>query len=238
MRNHCIFILALTTTVVGVFASAAVLAHDNPPVFDRVSVSASAEDQVDNDLLIAVLFAEHQAQKQRTVSEFVNEAIQWAIAKAKTRDVVKVQTTQYNTSPTYKKSIITGWRARQSIRLESRDADAMSELIGELQERLAIASVNYGVSKQNRDAAEDALIARALAQFKHRATLIATELKRAGYRIVQLNVNTQGGHRPPVYAYRSAALEDASAASAPAIEAGEQTISVTVNGTIELDSAR
>lgn len=211
-----------------------VRAHDNDPTYDRVSLNASAEREVENDTLVAVLFAEHQAQRQKDVSLVVNEAVRWALDQAKGKPGIKVQTTQYSTSPVYNKRVITGWRARQSIRLESPDADAISELIGELQERMSIGSINYAVSKAARDAVEDELTSAALEQFKRRAELIARDLGRKSYRIVQLNINTGGGRPQPIaYAARVATME---AAPAPAIEAGVQTVTVGVSGTIEVDA--
>lgn len=224
--------LLLIPVLIG-WATGAV-AHDNDPTYDRVSLNASAEQEVENDTLVAILFAEHQAQRQKDVSRVVNEAVRWALDKAKGRAGIKVQTTQYNTSPVYNKNVVTGWRARQSIRLESSDADAIGELIGELQEQLSIGSINYAVSKSARDAVEETLTSAALAQFKRRAELIARDLGRKTYRIVQLHINTQsGGPQPVVYAARVAKME---AAPAPAIEAGVQTVTVDVSGTIEVDA--
>lgn len=209
-------------------------AHDTDPTYDRVSLDASAEQEVENDTLVAVLFAEHQAQRQKDVSTVVNEAVRWALDKAKGKSGIKVQTTQYNTSPVYNKKVISGWRARQSIRLESTDADLISDLIGELQERMSIGSINYAVSKSARDAVEEALTSAALEQFKRRAELVARDLGRKSYRIVQLHINTQGGRPQPIaYAARVATME---AAQAPAIEAGVQTVTVAVSGTIEVDA--
>lgn len=211
------------------------LAHEIEPSYDRISLSASAEREVENDLLIAILFAEHQAQRQQTVSQKVNNAVRWALEKSKQESSIKVQTMQYNTSPVYSNKVITAWRARQSVRLESKDAEKLSDLIGDLQERLSIGSVSYAVSKPARDMAEEGLISEALMQFRQRAQLISGNFGRAGYRIVEVNINT-GGARPMPMAYASRGVAAAQAASAPAIEAGVQTVTVTVSGTIELDA--
>lgn len=221
--------------IVGVLVSVNLNAHEAESTYDRVSLEASAEREVENDTLVAQLFAEHQAQRQQDVSSAVNEAVRWALERAKKVAAVKVQTTQYNTSPVYTKNVITAWRARQAIRLESTDTDKISELIGELQERLSIGSIDYAVSKAARDAIQDALTAEALAQFKQRAELIARELGRTSYRIVQLHVSTQGGHPQPV-AYATRDLAEKEGAVAPAIEAGVQTVTVHVSGTIEIDA--
>lgn len=214
------------------FATLAVGAHDGDPSYDRISLSASAEREVENDTLVAELYAEHQAQRQRDVSTVVNGAVAWALKKSKGQAGIKVQTTQYNTSAVYNKQTITGWRARQSIRLESTDAEKLSDLIGELQEKLSIGSIRYAVSKAARDAVEETLTSQAIAQFKRRAELVTRDLGRKSYRLVQLNIHAQGGNpRPVAYAARGMAMD----AAAPAIEAGVQTLGVNISGTIEVD---
>ena len=229
-RNLGSMILLLITTQL-------VEGHDMETEYNRISLTASAEREVENDLLVANLYAEHQAQKQQDVANHVNKAIRWALDRSKKVSTVKVQTTQYNTSPLYNKQIIKGWRARQGIRLESTDAAPLGELIGDLQEQLLVASINYGVSKQARDSAEEELTEEALQLFTKRAQQIANTLGRDGFQIVQIHVNTQGGRPVPVsYATRGLARAEAMDA-APAIESGVQNVSVSVNGTVEINAA-
>ena len=211
-------------------------AQDTAQVYDRVDLSASAERQIDNDLLVAVLFAEVESSRQADAAAQVNDAVQWAIGRARRVPEVELQTTQYNTRPVYANGRrISGWVARQGLRLESRDAEALSELLGELQERVAIQSVSYDVSRRARDAAEEALIAEALQQFNRRAALVAGELGRDGFRIVRISINPS--FAGPVV-FREDMRATASAAAAPPIEAGVQNVSVYVNGTVELGGAR
>jgi predicted secreted protein len=213
------------------------VAADQP--YDQVDLSASAEQEIDNDLLIAVVYAEAQDERQADAANVVNEAIQWALSAADRARGVKTQTLQYSSFPTYgNNSRIVGWQARQSLRLESADSDALGKLLGELQERVAIQSVNYDVSREARARADDALIAEALAQFNRRATLVAEQLGRPGFRIVRMSIST-GSNMPSPIAYRSrgvAAME--AGVAAPALDSGVQTLSVTVSGTIELDAPR
>ena len=203
--------------------------------YDRVDLMASASKDVENDLLIAVVFAEVEDNDQADAADEVNRAISWAAERAEEVPSIEAQTTNYNTRPVYANGRrIVGWVARQGLRLESQDAEAQSELLGELQERVAIQSINYSVSEAARDAAEDELIAEALAQFSRRANLIASELGHDGYRIVRINVGTVGGFRGPDTRVMVTAAR--AELQAPAIEAGSQTMSVTVNGTVELQA--
>ena len=90
------------------------------------------------------------------------------------------------------------------------------------------------MSKAARDAAEESLTTQALAQYSHRAELVTNELGRKTYRIVQININTQGAHpRQVAYATRGIAVMEKSAG--PAIEADVQRVTVNVSGAIEVD---
>jgi predicted secreted protein len=209
----------------------------NETVYDQVDLNASASMDVENDLLIAFVFAEVEANDQADAADEVNAAIAWAAERARNVSGIEVQTTNYNTRPVYANGRrIVGWVARQSLRLESTDAETLSELLGELQQRVAIQSIDYDLSNAARDAAEESLIAEALAQFNRRAGLIAGELGRDGFRIVRLSIGNNG----PIFVTgaRARAVSFAEAAVAPPeIEAGTQTLSVSVSGTIELNSA-
>lgn len=206
------------------------------PIYDQVDLNAAASQDIDNDLLIAVVFAEVEANDQADAADAVNEAITWAAGRSRRIDGIEVQTTTYTTRPVYANGRrIVGWIARQSLRLESTEPQLLSELLGELQQRVAVQSIDYDISDAARDAAEERLIAEALAQFKRRAELIAGELGRDGYRIVRLSVGNSGVF---VTGARNRALAFAEADMAqPEIEAGTQAVSVNVNGTIELDAA-
>jgi len=206
------------------------------PVYDRVDLSASAQREVPNDLLIAIVYAEVENNDQARAANEVNEAIRWAADRARSVNGVSLQTQQYTTRPVYANDRrIVGWVARQSLRLESGDAQLLGSLIGDLQSRVAIQSLSSSLSPAAREAAEESLIAEALAQFRQRAQLITDELGRDGYRLVHINIGSAGGFFPVQY---EAGMARTMAVAAPEIEAGNQTVTVSVNGTIELDTDR
>lgn len=220
-----------------------VLAEEKP-TYNRINLSAEASTEVENDTLVAVLFIEHQAQTAADAAEVVNAAIGWGVEKARSTEKIKVRTLEYNTNPVYTqrplKSMsrdftptISGWRVSQSMRVESTDADTLSELITELQERLGIRSIGYQVSKPLRETTESALIEEAILAFQLRAGQIAKSFGHENYKLVQVNINTSGV-RPPMPYARGMAMEMASKAPV-AIEAGSSTLQVNINGTIELE---
>ena len=226
--------LALAIGLCTVAAPAA--AHDQGEPYDRVDLQVTADTSVDNDTLVIVLYAEAQEQLQRDASDQVNDAVRWALARAGQVSGVDARTLGYRSNPVYRNQSLTGWRVRQSLRLESGNSDALSALAGELQSRLAIESVAYDATPAARAAAEDQVIAAAIAGFQARARLVAEHLGRTGYRIVRLSVSTHGQPPGPVPMRMAAMAADAGQGAAPALEGGTQQISVTVSGTIELES--
>lgn len=217
---------ALTTTPLA-------FADDGAPTFDRVSFQVSAIEEVANDTLVAVMFQERDGQKPSTIADEVNRDIAWAVDLAKRTDGIKVQTLGYNQQPQYRNQTLIGWKVRQSIRLESTDTQALATLIGELQGRLSVASIQYSISHPARAEAEDRLITQALERFNHRGRLIADELGRPDYRIVNMDVTTDHAMPAPVRMRTAAVMADISVAP-PTLDSGVQEVTVRVSGTIEL----
>lgn len=208
------------------------LAHEHTEHYDRVHLSASAQTQIENDTVIATLFAEEEGSDAVQLANLVNERISQAIKFVKQHDAIKLQTNNYSTNPVYHKNKITGWRIRQSIRLESQDMTLISEVLGQLQQTLKLQSINFAVSPGLKNSTDDELIGEALKVFEQRAKNITQQLRRKNYKIVDINVSTSVNH----YArrnYEVAAM--ASKVAAPSIEGGEQTLQVTVSGQIELE---
>ena len=223
-------ILALALAL---FAGAG-FAHPEAPQYNRVSLNESAQTEVDNDLLVAVLFAQAEGRDAATPADEVNRMMDWAVTVARSHPEVKVQTLGYHSNALYNKSTIRGWRVNQSLRLESRDSRLLGDLIAELQEQLQVQSIGYQVSDEQRRKHLDDLTAEALARFQDRATHIAKSLGRGGYRVVRLNINDSRQNPMPVArAMMMEASTDRGVAPAR-IEAGTQQMTISVNGEIEL----
>ena len=213
------------------------VAHENLQSYDRINFQVSAVEEVENDTLVVVMYSELSGQKPSTIADEVNRNIGWAVDLAKKNSATKVQTLNYRQDPIYKNQRISGWRIRQSIRLESTEAASLSALIGEMQGRLSVASLRYTVSPTSRNKVERRLIAEALNRFKNRGEQIKVEFERTGYRIVNIDVITSGQSSAPIRMRAATMMED-SAVAAPSIEPGVQTVSVQVTGTIELEVPR
>jgi predicted secreted protein len=212
---------------------AVLAAGDTPLTYDRIDLSVSVNREVENDTLVAVLFAQKEGNDTTRLASEVNRLIATAVRTAKQRPEVRVQTPEYRTTPIYNKQYISGWRVYQSIRLESTNAGAVSALIGELQKTLGLESISYNLSPKSRAQIEAELIRDGIAAFKKRAELISSEIGRPGYRLVQMAVNTSGASPRP-FLMRAAQSTASLSPAPPALEAGTQQVEVTINGTIEL----
>jgi predicted secreted protein len=209
---------------------------DEPLTYDRVTIAYTATRDVDNDTLVAVLYAQREGGDTARLADEVNRAIARAVERARQVEGVKVQTLDYQTSPVYQQASIVGWRVSQSLRIESQDAARLGKLIAELQKDLAVQSVGYAVSPAARRSAEDGLIGEAVEGFEKRAALVAARLGRNGYRLVSVDVDTSGeGLVPRPMRMQARGMALAADAAPPALEAGTQSLSVTIQGTVELN---
>lgn len=217
----------------GLLLSLPLAAQEKEIRFDQVNLSAQAVMEVDNDNLIAILYIQKEGSDTASLSDSVNLAITQAVAEAKQTEGVKLQTLGYQTSPIYQQQRLSGWRVRQSIRLESRQNEVLSGLLSRLQSSLALESINYAVSPERQQEVEEKLIKQAIEAFRQRATLITQQWGRKTYRLVEMNIHTANQPVQPMR-MRASMMAQEGGGAAPTLEAGSQTLSVEVSGRIEM----
>ena len=198
-----------------------------------VELNAEASRAAPNDLLRASVYVEASDGNPAELARRVNAEVAAALRLIKARPTVSAKSAGQHAYPVYgQNGKPNGWRMRSELQLESRDATAVAELIGELQQqRLAVGSVSQLPAPETRRQVEDETTRDALRAFGERAGLIAGSLGRS-YRIKELQVQQNGGP-PPLPMVMARAAFAAEAAPAP-LEAGTTTITTTVSGRIEL----
>lgn len=199
----------------------------------KIELTAEASRRAANDLAIAMAYYEATDADPAALSRRVNAAIAAAFELGKAYDGVQVSSAGVSTWPVHTKDgrSIQAWRMRSTIRLESRDIPALSELLGKLQETLAVSSLAMQPAPETRMSTADLAAIDAIRAFQARAKTIADTFDRA-YRIRNLSIN-YGGMPPPVVPMMRAGAFAAEAAPAP-LEGGESDVVVGVTGTIEL----
>jgi predicted secreted protein len=198
-----------------------------------IDLAAEAARPAANDQVRAVVYSEAQGSSPADLARRVNQEIAEALKLIRSKAGVSVKSGNQSTYPMYgRDQKIESWRMRSELVLESRDLGAVSDLLGELQQRrLAVANVSQMPSPETRRQVEDETTRDAIRAFQSRAAVVANALGKR-WTIKHLSVNQQGGAMPmPVF--RSAKVMMAEAAPAP-LEAGESLLTTTVSGQIEL----
>ena len=202
--------------------------------YNRVTLSAEAQVEVKQDLLVAVLYAQREGKRVDRLANEVNQLIQRAIDRVKKVQNIKVRTLSYQTYPIHDKKRAAHWRVQQRIRLESRDSQLLGTVLGQLQADLQLQSLDYQVSANQQRQHQAKLTQDALQNFQQRAFEVTQALGMHRYKLVRVNINGggQGMISRPMHRERMMRVQDA--AAPVALEAGTQQLRVSVNGEIEL----
>ena len=226
----------LTRYVIGCFllATASADAAEFPPRYNIVELQAEARREGQDDLLNASLYVELNDPSPAALANAINTRVNEALNTAKEYKGVRVRSGNNQTYPVYTKgNILQGWRGRAEIRIESKDFEAASALIGKLQAGMQLGNMTFSVSPEARRASENELISEAIGAFKARAEIIKAALGGRGYKLQRLNVaNSYNAPQPRLAMARMAA--PAQEVAAPNLEAGVSLVTVTANGAIEV----
>jgi predicted secreted protein len=211
------------------------LAADPAPRYNTIELQADAQREVANDTLSASLFVELNDANPAALANAINKAANEALRVAREYKSVRVRSGNNQTYPVYAKgNVLQGWRGRAEIRIESRDFEAASGLIGKLQAGMQLGSLSFSVSPEARRQTENELIAEAIGAFKARAEIVRGALAGRGYKILRLNVNSGSSAPPPRFAMARALAAGAPEVAAPNLEGGVSLVTVTVGGAIEV----
>jgi predicted secreted protein len=209
-------------------------AAEPSPRYNTVELQAEAQREVQNDLLNASLYVELNDPSPAALANAINKRVNEALRLAKDYKGVTVRSGSNQTYPVYSKdNVLQGWRGRAEIRIESKDFEAASGLIGKLQAGMQLSSMSFSVSPEARRAAEDELIAEAIVAFKARAEIVKTALAGRSYKLQRLNL-ANGYSAPPPRPLMARMAASAPEVAAPNLEAGVSVVTVTASGAIEI----
>ena len=208
-----------------------------PPPLGVVGLSASASTEVTKDLLNVALSVTREGQDAATVQSQLKQALDAALAEAKKAarpGQLEVQTGNFSLYPRYSpKGGINGWQGSAELVIEGRDMPAIAQLTGKIT-TMTIARVGYSLSRELREKVEGDVAAQAITRYRAKAAEYAKQFGYSGYTIREVNVNSG---EPVMYAaapmMRAKTMSAASDESLP-IEAGKGTVTVTVNGTVQM----
>lgn len=230
-------LLALSSLILAGTLTSTAFADQNEPLnYNIINISAEASRDISNDLMHANLYVEKSNKQPAELAAQINQLMNQAINAAKKYPSVKIETGSQHTYPVYDNDNrkLREWRARAQVRIESTDFKAASQLIAELQQNFQTESINFTVSEAKRKKIENELMLEASKNFQQRAQSLAQAWNKAGYQLVNMNINTNNSGYPPVprmamakAAYAEAAIPDQEMA------AGESKMTVSANGSIQ-----
>ncbi|MGZ2745736.1 SIMPL domain-containing protein [Burkholderia stagnalis] len=234
-------VLAAAVPVALTLASPAARAQAVNPHFPEpsgvLSLSSQASAEVPQDIIHITLFYEQQAKDPGSLTAALNQRADAALAQAKGVSGVTAHTGAFSVYPsTDRDGKISAWRGRTEIVLESRDFAAASKLAGQLSNLMQVANVEFSLSPEAQRAAEQKLTTEAIKSFRVRAEEAAKAFGYNSYAIRDVNV---GGGRnvqpyPRMMAMAAPAMDSAKMSAPIAVEGGKATVSVTVNGSVQM----
>jgi predicted secreted protein len=235
--RHASIALAAAATALAAQAQTAVLA---PQPVGVVGLTASASTEVTKDLLNVALSVTREGQDAAAVQNQLKQALDAALAEAKKvakPGQLEVQTGNFSLYPRYAaKGGINGWQGSAELIVEGKDMPAIGTLTGKIT-TMTIARVGYGISRELREKVEGDVAAQAIARYRAKAADYAKQFGYAGYTIREVNVNTDVPMGGPVPMMRAKAMSASADESLP-IEAGKGTVTVTVNGTVQMTATK
>ena len=204
-----------------------------------IAFNVEAERQIERDLMQVNLFYQSEGKNLSELNKTVNTRLNKAIGIAKQYPAVAIQGNTRNTMVQYDgKGKQSGWLARVELMLESKDSQALSDVINALDDTLAIENISASVSDEKLTHVENELTQAVLEKFKNKALLIQNTLQMKNYRVMDLNISAANEHNYARVYYeptaKSALTLSESASNAVPLENGKETVRMRVKGRIEL----
>ena len=204
--------------------------------YNSVELQAEANREIPNDTLNASLYVQASDADAAKVADALNRVSNDALKAAAGFKAVRARSGGSNTYPVYDRNQrLTGWRGRAEIRLESRDFQAASALIAKLQAGMQLSSLSFNVSRELRTNTENELISEAVKAFRARADIARQALGGKSYKLRRIAINTSGSSPPPRPMLRMSAAAAPAEVTAPQLEGGLSTVTVSVSGTVEVE---
>lgn len=205
------------------------------PEFPQLTLSAEAWREVTHDRVAVTLYASHEAPQPGPAQAQVSDQLNPVLERLKGRKNLEVQSAGYRTDPVWMDSRIVAWRARGAIRITGAPSGDFDRLVGELAGTLNVESVTPFLSREAREAVEQALIAEAVAAFRAKAQAASQALGYRGWTVRAVSVTDSGPGRPePIPRMAMARAAPTESAPMPIAE-GRTTVSVGVSGSVLLE---
>jgi len=201
-----------------------------------LSLDAQASVDVPQDVIHITLFYEQQAGDAAQLADTLNQRTAQTLRDANATDHtgVTLHTGQLSVSPsTDRDGKISGWRGRSELVLESHDFAAAAKLAGRLNSEMQVSNVNFSLSPEAQRAAQGKLSGEAIASFRQQAQAAAQAFGYSAYVVREVNLSRNNNNLPrPMMMMASRMAGGSAPAESIPVEAGNETVTVSVSGSI------
>lgn len=242
MRHSFVFPAARAVTAGGLLAAALAMATSaqadtTPPPQGVVNLAATASSEVAKDWISVTLSAQREGSEAAAIQSALKQALDAALQEARRvakPGQVEIQAGNFSLSPRYTaKGQTNGWQGRTEMIIEGRDMATIAQLTGRIT-TMSIARVGYGLSREQRQKAESAVTAQAVANYRQRAAEVARLFDYTSYVIREVNLSSNEPPREFAQSMRVKAMSAAVSDEALPIEAGTADVTVSVTGSVQL----
>lgn len=215
-------------------------AADSPEArvkYPYASLQAEAVTEVVRDTVRLTLAAEESAQSQADVAAALTQKVDSVMKEVRGKEGIKAYSGNFRVWPmSDKDGVISNWRGRSEIILESTDFEAVSRLAADVSDRMPIADMSFFVAPRERARHEAELLQEAATAFRERAEALTKAFGYESYSIREIQLGGAGASYRPE-GHRMMAMAADAAKSVP-LEGGTEQISLSVQGTIFLHSPK
>ncbi|WP_139111738.1 SIMPL domain-containing protein, partial [Acidithiobacillus thiooxidans] len=177
-----------------------------------------------NTLMVAQLQASATGPNAADLGQKVNAKMRWALQQTGKADHVQAQTMNYHTQRDYVDGKPDGWTVQQTLQVSAPQSSRLDQLLGDLQSRLELVSMQAAPTESARESAATAAAHQAIQRFKQRANNFCKDFGYAQSVLNSVQINTLRSSPGPVMMMAARTP----VASAP----GESAMSVEVSGSV------
>ena len=206
-----------------------------------VQLAAQGVVEVKQDWMTATLSATKDGRDAATVQTQLQKAVEAAMTSLRAdahAGQMELSTGNFSISPRYGNSgKVEGWQGQADIVLQGRDFVRITQSAAKVQD-MTLSGMGFGLSREAREKVEGEAQAKAIENFRQRATSISKSFGFAGYSVREVSVNASGGGARPMPRVRAASMNMAKISSYDAapvpVESDRAEVSVSVNGSIQM----
>lgn len=206
---------------------------------NAVSFSATATQELTQDLLSVTLQANKDGAQASEVQSALKQQLDAALAEARKaaqpNGALDVRTGSFSIHPRYtNQGKINGWQGQAQLVVEGTDMARIAQTVGRLNQ-LNVVNVRYDLSRALREKHEAQVTANAIAAYRAKAVEMAKAFGYGNYTLGEVTVQTGEGFegRPMPMMMKAARAEAADSAPLP-VEPGKGNVTATVSGVVIL----